>query len=199
MARYLGPKLKLSRRIGSPIEDIPKHTSKRQLTAPGMHGFRGRRLRDYGIRLNEKQKLRHHYSVLEKQFRRYIAEAGRQPGNTGEVLLRILECRLDNLLRRAGLARTIWAARQIVAHGHVIVNGHKTDRPSYGVKVGDVITLRPGIGKLARENMESLSGHEVPGWIDFNPGELTVRVVAMPTSDQVPFDVNTNLIIEFYR
>ena len=115
MARYLGPKLKLSRRIGSPIEDIPKHTSKRQLTPPGMHGFRGRRLRDYGVRLNEKQKLRHHYSVLEKQFRRYIAEASRLPGNTGEVLLRLLECRLDNVIRRAGLARTIWASRQIVA------------------------------------------------------------------------------------
>lgn len=199
MARYLGPKLKLSRRIGSPIEDVPKHTSKRQLTPPGMHGFRGRRLRDYGIRLNEKQKLRHHYHVLEKQFRRYVAEAGRQPGNTGEVLLRILECRLDNVVRRAGLARTIWAARQIVAHGHVLVNGRKTDRPSYGVEVGDVITIKPKLHKLCRENMESLSGHEVPGWIDFNPGELTIRIVAVPTSDQVPFDVNTNLIIEFYR
>jgi small subunit ribosomal protein S4 len=199
MARYLGPKLKLSRRIGSPIEDVPKHTSKRQLTPPGMHGYRGRRLRDYGIRLNEKQKLRHHYSVLEKQFRRYIAEATRLPGNTGEVLLRILECRLDNVVRRAGLARTIWASRQIVAHGHVMVNGRKVDRPSFGVSVGDVITLKTGIQKLARENMESLSGHEVPGWMDFNPGELTVRIVALPTSDQVPFDVNTNLIIEFYR
>ncbi|MCC6321692.1 MAG: 30S ribosomal protein S4 [Phycisphaerales bacterium] len=199
MARYLGPKLKLSRRIGSPIEDVPKHTSKRQLTPPGMHGYRGRRLRDYGIRLNEKQKLRHHYSVLEKQFRRYIAEATRQPGNTGEVLLRILECRLDNVIRRAGLARTIWAARQIVAHGHVRVNGRKVDRPSFGVSVGDVITLKTKIQKLTRENMESLSGHEVPGWLDFNPGELTIRVVALPTSDQVPFDVNTNLIIEFYR
>lgn len=199
MARYLGPKLKLSRRIGSPIEDIPKHTSKRQLTPPGMHGFRGRRLRDYGVRLNEKQKLRHHYSVLEKQFRRYIAEASRLPGNTGEVLLRLLECRLDNVIRRAGLARTIWASRQIVAHGHVLVNGRKTDRPSAAVSVGDVITLKPKIHKLCRENLESLSGHEVPGWMDFNPAELTIRIGALPTSDQVPFDVNTNLIIEFYR
>lgn len=199
MARYTGPKLKLSRRIGTPIEDIPKHTTKRQLTPPGMHGYRGRRLRDYGIRLNEKQKLRHHYHVLEKQFRRYVAEAGRLPGNTGEVLLRLLERRLDNVVRRAGLARTIWAARQIVAHGHVLVNGRKTDRPSYSVEIGDVITMKAGIQKLVRENMESLSGHEVPGWMDFNPSELTVRVVALPTSDQIPFDVNANLIIEFYR
>jgi small subunit ribosomal protein S4 len=199
MARYTGPKLKLSRRIGSPIEDIPKHTTKRALVYPGMHGYRGRRLRDYGLRMNEKQKLKFHYSVLERQFRRYIAEATRLPGNTGEILQRLLESRLDNVIRRTGMARTIWAARQIVAHGHVLVNGKKCDRPSYTVQVGDVITLKPRIHKLVRENMESLSGHEVPGWIDFNPGELTTRVIALPTSDQIPFDVNANLIIEFYR
>ncbi len=198
MARYTGPKLKLSRRVGSPIEDTPKHTSKRQLTYPGMHGYRGRRLRDFGIRQREKQKLRYHYSMMEKQFRLAVGEAQRLPGNTGENLMRLLETRLDNVVRRAGLARTIWAARQIVAHGHVLLNGRKTDRPSCRVEVGDVITLKPKIEKLVRENMESISGHEVPGWMDFNPGELTVRIVALPTSDQVPFDVNTNLIIEFY-
>lgn len=199
MARYIGPKVKLSRRVGVPIADNPKHTSKRQLVYPGMHGFRGRRLRDYGLRLNEKQKVRYHYSVLETQFRRYIAEASRSKGNTGEVLMRILECRLDNVLRRTGMARTIWAARQLVAHGHVLVNGRKTDRPSYGVEVGDVITLKPKIQKLVRENMESMPGLEVPQWIDFNPGELTVKCLALPTSDQIPFDVNPNLIVEFYR
>lgn len=199
MARYIGPKVKLSRRVGTPIADTPKHTSKRQLNPAGMHGYRGRRLRDYGVRLNEKQKLRYHYSVLERQFRKYIEEAARQPGNTGEVLMRLLECRLDNVVRRAGMARTIWAARQIVAHGHVLLNGRKTDRPSCGVKVGDTITLKPKIQKLIRENMETMSGHEVPGWMEFNPGELTIRIVALPTSDQIPFDVNTNLIVEFYR
>ncbi len=199
MARYIGPKVKLSRRVGVPIADNPKHTSKRQLNPAGMHGYRGRRMRDYGIRLNEKQKLRFHYSVLEKQFRRYLEEAARRPGNTGDVLMRLLECRLDNVIRRSGLARTIWAARQIVAHGHIIVNGRKTDRPSFSVSPGDVITLKPKIEKLVRENMESLSGHDVPGWIEFNPGELTIKIVAQPTSDQIPFDVNTNLIIELYR
>lgn len=199
MARYVGPKVKLSRRIGTPIEDVPKHTSKRNLTPPGMHGFRGRRLRDYGVRLNEKQKLRFHYHVLEAQFRRYIEEAGRLKGNTGEMLLRLMERRLDNVIRRAGLARTIWSARQLVAHGHVLVNGQKTDRPSFSVSVGDVITVKTKVQKIVRENMESLSGHEVPGWIEFNPGELTIKVVALPTSDQIPFDVNANLIIEFYR
>ncbi|MCA3005765.1 MAG: 30S ribosomal protein S4 [Planctomycetaceae bacterium] len=199
MARYTGPKVKLSRRVGVPIADNPKHTSKRQLVFPGMHGFRGRRLRDYGVRLNEKQKVRYHYAVLERQFRRYIAGATASKGNTGEVLLRDLECRLDNVLRRCGLARTIWAARQMVAHGHVKVNGRKTDRPSYGVAVGDTITLKEKVQKLARENRESMAGLEVPQWIDFNPSELTAKIVALPTSDQIPFDVNPNLIIEFYR
>ncbi len=199
MARYTGPKVKLSRRVGAPIADIPKHTAKRQLTPAGMHGYRGRRLRDYGVRLNEKQKLRFHYSVLERQFRRYMAEAQRRPGNTGEVLIELLERRLDNVLRRAGFVRTIWAARQMVTHGHVLVNGRKVDRPSFSVSVGDVVTLKPRIHALARDNMESLAGHITPEWIDVNPAELAVRTVAMPTSDQTPFDVNTNLIIEFYR
>lgn len=199
MARYTGPKLKLSRRVGVPVEDTPKHTSKRQLTPAGMHGYRGRRLRDYGVRLNEKQKLRFHYGVLERQFARYVAEANRLPGNSGELLLRLLEQRLDNVIRRAGFARTSAAARQIVAHGHVLVNGRKVDRPSFSVSVGDAITLKNGIQKLVRENMESMAGHDVPGWLDLNPSELSVKVVAVPTSDQVPFDVNTNLIVEFYR
>jgi small subunit ribosomal protein S4 len=199
MANYNGPKVKLSRRVGVPIADNPKHTSKRQLVYPGMHGFRGRRLRDYGLRLNEKQKVRYHYNVLETQFRRYVAAASAAKGNTGEVLMRLLESRLDNVLRRLGLARTIWAARQMVVHGHVLVNGRKTDRPSYNCEPGDTITLKPKVQKLARESMESLAGHEVPQWLDFNPGELTAKVVAMPTSDQIPFDVNPNLIVEFYR
>lgn len=199
MARYTGPKLKLSRRVGVPITDNPKHTSKRALTFPGMHGYRGRRLRDYGIRLNEKQKLKYHYCVLEKQFRRYVAEAGRKPGDTGVVLVQLMERRLDNVIRRVGIARSIWAARQMVVHGHVIVNGRKTDRPSFMMRVGDVVTFKPKAQKLAREAMESLAGLEVAGWIDFNPAELTIKVVALPTMDQIPFDINANLIIEFYR
>ncbi len=199
MARYTGPKLKLSRRVGVPIADIPKHTSKRALTFPGMHGARGRRLRDYGIRLNEKQKLKYHYGVLERQFRRYIAEATSAKGNTGEKLLQILERRLDNVVRRAGLSRTVWGARQLVGHGHVRVNGRKVDKSAFIVRVGDVLTLKEKAQKLGRDAMESMAGHEVPGWLDLNPSELTVKVVALPTTDQIPFDVNANLIIEFYR
>jgi small subunit ribosomal protein S4 len=199
MARYTGPKLKLSRRVGSPIADNPKHTSKRALVFPGMHGFRGRRLRAYGIRLNEKQKVKYHYCVQEAQFRRILAEAGRRPGNTGDVMMQLLERRLDNVVRRAGLARTIWAARQMVVHGHVKVNGKKVDRPSTTVEIGDVITVREKSQKLAKDSMESLPGHEIADWLEFNPAELTVRVVGMPTTDQIPFDCNPNLIVEFYR
>ena len=199
MSRYLGPKIRLSRRVGVPIADIPKHTSKRQLNPPGMHGFRGRRLRDYGLRLNEKQKLRYHYNVLEKQFKRYLSEANRLRGNTGELLLQLLERRLDNVVRRAGFARTIWASRQMVVHGHVLVNGKKVDRPSYQLSVGDVITMRPKIQKLVRENMETMAGLSIPDWLSANPSELSVSIEAVPSSDQIPFDVDMNLIVEFYR
>jgi len=199
MANYTGPKVKLSRRVGVPIADLPKHTTKRQLNPPGVHGFRGRRLRDYGVRLNEKQKLRFHYNVLEKQFRLYVDKAGSMKGNTGDVLLRLLEQRLDNVIRRLGWARSIWAARQIVSHGHVLINGRKTDIASCQVSVGDEITLKAGIHKLVRENLESLPGHEVPEWLTFDPSSLTAKVVAVPTPDQVPFDVNMNLIVEYYR
>ncbi len=199
MARYTGPKVKLSRRVGAPIADIPKHTAKRQLTPPGMHGYRGRRLRDYGIRLNEKQKLRYHYSVMEKQFRRYIQNASQRRGNTGEILLRLLEQRLDNVIRRAGFTRTVWASRQIVVHGHVEVNGQKVDRPSFSVNPGDRIILRPRIRNVAKDNMESMAGHLVPGWMAVNPAELTITILTLPTRDETPFDVNTNLIVEFYR
>ena len=199
MARYLGPKVKLSRRVGVPIADIPKHTARRQLNAPGQHGYRGRRPKDYGIRLTEKQKLRYHYNIMEKQFRRYVAEAGRRKGNTGDVLLQLLEARLDNIVRRSGFVRTIWAARQLVSHGHVLVNGKKASKPSIPIKIGDVITFKDKIQNVIRENMESLAGHIVPEWLELNPAELSAKVISTPLPDQIPFDVNTNLIVEFYR
>jgi small subunit ribosomal protein S4 len=115
------------------------------------------------------------------------------------VLLRLLEQRLDNVVRRLGVVRTIWAARQMVSHGHVLVNGRKVDRASYSVRPGDVISFKDRIHKLARENMESMAGHIVPPWLEFNPAELNGKVLSLPTSDQIPFDVNTNLIVEFYR
>lgn len=198
MGRYLGPKLKLSRRVGVPIADIPKHTGK-ELELPGMHGHRGRRNTEYGVRLNEKQKLRFHYGMLEKQFRRFLDIAKKSKGNTANSMVQLLETRLDNVVRRLGVARTIWASRQIVNHGHVLVNGHKTDIASYIVKAGDVITYRESIHKLLRENMETNAGHQVASWLEWNPSQLTCKINNLPVPEDVPFEVNMNLIIEFYR
>ena len=198
MGRYTGPKVKLSRRVGVPIADIPKHTAK-DLELPGMHGYRGRRQTEYGVRLAEKQKLRYHYGVLEKQFRRYMQMAKRSKGNTASSLSQLLETRLDNVLRRLGVGRTIWATRQIVSHGHVLVDGRKTDIASYLVKPGQAITFKEGIHKVLRDNMEQNAGHNVPGWLEWNPEQLTAKVLAQPTPQDVPFEVNMNLIIEFYR
>ena len=198
MGRYTGPKVKLSRRVGVPIADIPKHTAK-DLELPGMHGYRGRRNTEYGVRLAEKQKLRYHYGILEKQFRRYMQMAKRSKGNTASSLSQLLETRLDNVLRRLGVGRTIWATRQIVAHGHVLVDGRKTDIASYLVKPGQTITFKEGIHKVLRDNMEQNAGHSVPGWLEWNPAQLTDTVLAQPTPQDLPFEVNMNLIIEFYR
>jgi small subunit ribosomal protein S4 len=198
MGRYLGPKVKLSRRVGVPIADIPKHTGK-ELQIPGMHGYRGRRNTEYGVRLIEKQKLRYHYGMLEKQFRKFMDLAKRSKGNTANSMIQLLETRLDNVLRRLGVGRTIWATRQIVGHGHVIVNGRKTDIASYQVKAGDEIRFKEGIHKVLRDNMEQNAGHNVPNWLEWNPAQLTAKINALPTPEDVPFEVNMNLIIEFYR
>ena len=198
MGRYLGPKVKLSRRVGVPIADIPKHTAK-ELTIPGMHGYRGRRNTEYGVRLAEKQKLRFHYAMLEKQFRRFLTIAKKSKGNTGNTLIQLLETRLDNVLRRLGVGRTIWACRQLVAHGHVIVDGRKTDIASYNMKPGQTITFKEKSQKMLRDNMEQNPGHNVPNWLEFNPAQLTAKVLALPNPEDVPFEVNMNLIIEFYR
>ncbi len=198
MSRYLGPKVKLSRRVGVPIADINKHTAK-ELTIPGMHGYRGRRNTEYGVRLTEKQKLRYHYGVQEGQFRRFLTIAKQSKGNTGNTLITLLERRLDNVIRRLGVGKTIWACRQLVAHGHVIVDGKKTDIASYIVEPGQVITFREKSHKLLRENMEQNAGHTVPAWIEFNPAQLTAKILNVPTPEDVPFEVNMNMVIEFYR
>jgi len=198
MARYTGPKVKLSRRVGAPIADIPKHTAK-ELQLPGMHGYRGRRNTEFGVRLTEKQKLRYYYGMLERQFRLFMDIAKRSKGNTASSMVQLLESRLDNVLRRLGVGRTIWATRQIVGHGHVIVNGTKTDISSFRVKPGDTITFKEGIHKVLRDNMEQNAGHNVPSWLEWNPAQLTAKVLQAPVPEDVPFEVNMNLIIEFYR
>src|SRR3954469_3859390 len=144
MSRYLGPKVRLSRRLGVPIADLPKHTKfGESMVPPGMHGMkRSQRLSEYGVRMREKQRMKAHYSVLEKQFRRYMAAAKKAKGNTAITLQQLLETRLDNVVRRLGVTRTIWAARQLVSHGHVKVNGKKIDIPSCHVDIGATITFK---------------------------------------------------------
>ncbi len=198
MGRYTGPKVRLSRRVGVPIADVPKHT-KGELTIPGVHGYRGRRSTEYGIRLTEKQKLRFHYGMLEKQFRRFLGLAQKTKGNTGTAMVQLLESRLDNVCRRIGVVRTIWSARQLVGHGHVLVNGKKLDISSYTIEPGQVISFREKCHKILRENMESMPGHNVPAWLEWNPAKLEAKVIALPKPEDVPFEVNMNLIIEFYR
>lgn len=200
MSRYLGPKVRLSRRLGVAIADLPKHTKFGDtFTAPGMHGMRKSRMSEYGVRMQEKQRMKAHYSVLEKQFRRYMAAAKKAKGNTAVTLRQLLETRLDNVVRRLGVVRSIWAARQLVAHGHVRVNGKKVDIPSAEVKAGDAITFKEKCHKLLRENMESLAGHQLQGWLEFNPAQLEARMVALPVPEQIPFEIDANKIIEFYR
>ena len=198
MSRYTGPKVRLSRRLGVAIADLPKH-NKAEFVPPGMHSFRSNRLSEYGVRLREKQRVKAHYSVLEKQFRRYMGMAKTAKGNTAVTLLQILETRLDNVVRRLGVVRSIWAARQLVAHGHVMVNGKKLDVASATVEPGSTVTFKEKTYKLLRENMESLAGHNVPAWLEFNPAQLEAKVVALPVPEQIPFEINANLIIEFYR
>lgn len=203
MSRRLGPKVRISRRLGIAIEDLPKHRSKKgddTYIPPGMHGMRSsRRLSEYGIRLREKQRMKAHYNVLEKQFRRYMTTAKRTKGNTADTLQQLLETRLDNVVRRLGVVRSIWAARQLVAHGHVKVNGKKVDIASYHVGSNDVITFKEKTHPLLRTNMESLAGHQTPPWLAFNPAQMEALVAGLPTRDQIPFQVDTKLIIEFYR
>jgi small subunit ribosomal protein S4 len=200
MSRYLGPKVRLTRRLGVAIADLPKHTKLgSEMTAPGMHGFRKGRMSEYGDRLREKQRMKAHYSVLEKQFRRYMDAAKRAKGNTAVTLQQLLETRLDNVVRRLGVTRSIWAARQLVAHGHVKLNGKKVDIASCAVESGDTITFKEKCHKLLRENMESIAGHNVPAWLEFNPAQLEAKMIAVPVPENIPFELEVNKIIEFYR
>ncbi len=205
MARYTGPKCKLCRRAGEQLylRGARCYSAKcaiaKRPVPPGQQKFkRRRRPTEYGVRLREKQKVKRHYGVLERQFRRYFEEADRLPGNTGENLLILLERRLDNVVARAGFAFGPAHARQVVVHGHITVNGRKLDIPSYQVQVGDVIGVRDRdkSKKLVKEALESVPSSP-PSWIQVDSEALTARVVNLPTRDEVPIPVNEQLIVEF--
>lgn len=203
MGRYTGPKVRLSRRVHAPVAETPKHMKADLERGPGMHGFKRRRkLTPYGERLTEKQKLCFFYHIGDKQFHRYMAEASRTKTNTIEKLNELLERRLDNVVRRAGFARTIWQARQMVVHGHLRVNGRKVDRPSYEVRPGEVVTFRDKSKKAIGAIVESAdAGSIVPPWMEVNREELTITVQRLPASEEIfrPFETNMQHVIEFIR
>lgn len=205
MARYLGPKAKLSRREGTDlflksarrsIQDKAKFDSK-----PGQHGrTSGMRLSDYGIQLREKQKVKRTYGVLEKQFRRYFSQADRRRGNTGENLLFILESRLDNVVFRMGFGSTRAEARQLVSHKAIEVNGHYVNIPSYMVQPGDVVTVREKSKNQVRiqEALELASQIGMPDWVEVDSKKLTGTFKKAPDRDQFAADINESLIVELY-
>jgi small subunit ribosomal protein S4 len=199
MARYTGPMTKKSRRLGVDLKGNDKNFENRPYP-PGQHG-RGRvKESEYMLQLREKQKARYYYGVLEKQFRRYYEEATRKEGRTGENLLQLLEMRLDNVLYRAGWGRTRAESRQLVSHKHVTVNDRATNIPSYRVKPGDVIVIRP----RAREaqailgSLEVFGSRPVPGWLSSDAASFTITVNDVPARSQIDAPVAEQMIVELY-
>ena len=204
MARYLGPKCKLSRREGTDLflksSVRPLESKCRIESAPGQHGAKRGRLSDYGLQLREKQKLRRMYGVLERQFRRYYKEAARRTGATGQTLLQILECRLDNVVYRMGFAVTRAEARQLVSHKAIEVNGKVVNIPSYQVKAEDVISIREG----AKAQLRIVSALQVakqvglPEWVEVDESKMTGKFKSVPERTDFLPDINENLVVELY-
>ncbi|HUK83038.1 MAG TPA: 30S ribosomal protein S4 [Verrucomicrobiae bacterium] len=201
MARYKGPRTRISRRFGVPIFGPSKYLERRSYP-PGVHGPKKSRRKqsDYGVGLAEKQKLRFQYGLMERQFRRMFEKARKKRGVTGETLLQLLETRLDNVVFRVGFATTRPFARQLVSHGHVHVNGRKVSAPSYNVKPGDIIAVRDTAvtRQLVTKSLESAQIRPVPDWIAFNRDAIRAQVQRMPTRDDIQPIVNEQLIVEFY-
>ena len=204
MARYIGPTCKLSRREGTDLflksGVRPLESKCRAESAPGQHGQRRGRLSDYGIQLREKQKVRRIYGVLEKQFRNYYKQAARMKGATGENLLRLLECRLDNVVYRMGFGSTRAEARQLVAHNAILVNGKKVNIPSYQVQEGDVVSVREKSKNQLRIQSAvqiSLQRGDVE-WVNVDSNKLEGTFVRSPDRSDLPAEINENLIVELY-
>jgi small subunit ribosomal protein S4 len=200
MARYTGPTTRISRRFGQPLFGATKAYEKRTYP-PGQHGPKLRRkLSEYAVGLNEKQKLRYIYGLLERQFRRVFENAKRERGITGERFLQLLETRLDSVIYLLGFAKSRAAARQFVNHGHIRVNGHKVDIASYNVQAGDEIEIKnaPGSRQLATRCLEENRARNVPGWLALNAEAFKAIVNRLPNRDEMEPGINEQLIVEFY-
>jgi len=205
MARYLGPTCKLARREGTDLflksgvralEDKCHHDR-----APGQHGSgRRQKVSDYGLQLREKQKLRRTYGVLERQFRNYYKRAAQMKGSTGENLLQILECRLDNVAYRMGFGATRAEARQLVSHRGIMVNGEVVNIPSYQVSAEDTVTVREKAKKQQRvkDALELAAQREVVSWVTVDSSKMEGVFKAVPTRDELPADINESLVVELY-
>jgi small subunit ribosomal protein S4 len=197
--KYTGPKIKKARRLGVAISPKSERYLERRPNPPGQHGPNRRRGKqsDYGKQLTEKQRLRYQYNLSEKQLRGVYARAVRKPGNTGEVMLQLLESRLDVLVLRAGMARSIFQARQMVSHAHFRVNGQKVNIPSYRVRIGDKITVRDKSKELEAFVMAQQVA-KTPEYVTANDKELTAELNRLPQADEVPVTCEISLVVEFY-
>ena len=203
MARYLGPKAKLSRREGTDlflksarrsISDKAKFDSK-----PGQHGrTSGSRTSDFGLQLREKQKVKRMYGMWEKQFRLFFTKAAKQKGITGDALIAMLERRLDNVVCKSGLAPSRKAARQMIVHGHIYVNGRRVDRPAFSVAQGDRVAVKPAdkSRKLAKAHMEMTGSRPLQSWLQVDAEKMEATVVALPSRDDIQIPVEEQLIVE---
>lgn len=201
MARYRGPREKIARRFGVALFGPSKALELRNFP-PGQHGVRNtrRKLSEYGTALAEKQKLKFQYGVLERQFRRMFAEAQRRKGVTGEILLQMLEQRLDNVVYRMGFANTRFAARQIVGHGHVTVNGKSVNIPSYQVQPGDVVAAKaaPKSQQLIGRHLEMTLGNPSPDWMTVDRDKLSGVFNRLPVREEINPIANEQLVVELY-
>ncbi len=199
MARYIGPKSRIARRFGEAIFGPDKVLDKRNY-APGQHGVnRRKKSSEYGLQLAEKQKAKYTYGVLERQFRLLFAQASRSKGITGEILLQLLESRLDNVVYRLGIAPTRAAARQLVSHRHIIVDGKVLNIPSYQVKPGQVVAVREKAKSLEVINA-SLEGfnHSKYPWIEWNEADKAGKFLNLPQREEIPENIKEQLIVELY-
>ncbi|MCP4700599.1 MAG: 30S ribosomal protein S4 [Gammaproteobacteria bacterium] len=204
MARYLGPKCKLSRREGMDLllkgRGRSLDSKCRQDKPPGQHGERRQRLSDYALQLREKQKLRRMYCVLERQFRNYYKKAVRRKGSTGEILLKLLECRLDNVVYRMGFGSTRVEARQLVSHKAILINGKAVNIASCQVSPGDIIAVREKSKRQLRIKaaLETADGIGFPEWVDVDVNKMEGVFRAVPERMELPSDINESLVVELY-
>ncbi len=201
MARYRGPRLKKCRQVGMVLPGLTNKGVLKRPFPPGQHGTRRKgKQSDFKDRMVEKQKMRFHYGILEKQFRRYVTEAARRRGPTGRILCTLLESRLDSVVWRLGLAATIPGARQLVVHGHIAINGHRTDRPSFCVSPGDVIALHPSSMKkpFVQPALDHAAGRVRPSFLEFDPALAAGKMLVSPEREDVPFECDPQKIVEFY-